>query len=601
MILQSLVRYYEILAARHDVPEPGYCMARVSFALNLSGGGELLGILSLKKQEKRGKKTVEVPLEKEVPVQATKTVNVCANFLCDNSSYFLGIDKKGKPERTRRCFEASRALHRKILSGVLSAAARAVLGFFEKWEPEQAAQHPAVREKLEELLQGGNLIFMIDGGPFAQDDPAIRRAWEAYRASLDSGPRMPCLVTGKDEPVAILHSKIKGVAGAQSVGANLVSFNSSAYESFGRDGEQGLNAPVGKYAAFAYVTALNHLLADREHRQTFGDTTVVYWAENPDPVYRDIFGAGLNPQTEDANRLLDSVMGRMAQGKPVADNIDMETPFYILGLSPNAARLSVRFFLRNSFGFFLQNLKRHYDDLKIAKAPHEFPYLTLYWLLQETVNKKSNDKSASPLMSGETLKAVLLGRPYPQALQEAVLLRIRAEQDDPDHHIQKITRGRAAILKACLLRKSDNDSYKEVLTVSLNEESDNRAYVLGRLFAVLEKAQRDANPGINSTIKDRYFTSACTTPSSVFPTLLKLYQNHLEKIRKAEKGQAIHDDKLVCGLMGKLKVEQDPFPAHLFLNDQSIFILGYYHQVQSFFTPKSGNLKDSRQNQKEDA
>jgi CRISPR-associated protein Csd1 len=137
--------------------------------------------------------------------------------------------------------------------------------------------------------------------------------------------------------------------------------------------------------------------------------------------------------------------------------------------------------------------------------------------------------------------------------------------------------------------------------VSLNEESDNRAYVLGRLFAVLEKAQRDANPGINSTIKDRYFTSACTTPSSVFPTLLKLYQNHLEKIRKAEKGQAIHDDKLVCGLMGKLKVEQDPFPAHLFLNDQSIFILGYYHQVQSFFTPKSGNLKDSRQNQKEDA
>ena len=598
MILQSLVRYYGILAAQGKVPKPGYCMAKTSFALNLSRNGELLGILPLKKTVRRGKKEVEVPQEKEVPELATRSVNVCANFLCDSSSYLLGLDKKGKPERTLRCFEASRELHRAVLSGAESPAARAVLGFFESWRPEKAAEHPAVREKLDDLLAGGYLIFMIDGGIFAQDDPAIRRAWDAYRESRESGVQMPCLVTGREGPVAVLHGKIKGVAHAQTSGASLVSFNSDAYESFGREKEQGLNAPVGEYAAFAYVTVLNRLLADGEHRQSFGDTTVVYWAESPAPVYRDIFNATLNPQDEAAERTLDSVMTRIAQGKPVAEGVDLKTPFAILGLAPNAARVSVRFFMRDSFGFFLRNLKRHYDDLEIEKAPQDFPYLTLYWLLRETVNQKSSDKSASPLMSGETLRSILLGLPYPQALQSAVLLRIRAEQDDPDHHIQKITRGRAAILKACLLRKPHNESYKEVLTVSLNEESNNRAYVLGRLFAALEKTQRDANPGINSTIKDRYFTSACTTPSSVFPTLFRLYENHIAKVRKSEngKGIAVNDDKLVGGLMNKLDVEENPFPAHLLLNDQSVFVLGYYHQVQWFFTPKN-----KKQDSKEEA
>ena len=342
---------------------------------------------------------------------------------------------------------------------------------------------------------------------------------------------------------------------------------------------------------------LNHLLSDRDHRISLGDTTVVYWAESPKPIYQDIFTAMLSPQSEDQNRLMDNIMKRIAQGKPVADDIDIQTPFYSLGLAPNAARLSVRFFLRDSFGNFITHIRQHYEDLDIAHAPQDFPYLTLYWLLRETVNSNSNDKAASPLMSGEVIRSILLGSPYPRALQSAVILRIRAEQDDEDRHSKKITRGRAAILKACLRRNSDKKNYEEVLEVSLKEESDNRAYVLGRLFAVLEKAQRDANPGINSTIKDRYFTSACATPGSVFSTLFKLYENHIEKIRKAEngKGIAIYDDRLVSSLMNKLSVDGDPFPAHLLLNEQSVFVLGYYHQVQSFFTPK-----DKKQNAEEE-
>lgn len=589
MILQCLTRYYALLAEDGRLPRPGYSVAKVSFALNLSESGELLDILPLTHAETRGKKTFEAPQTKVVPESATRSVGILPNFLCDNSSYLLGLDKKGKPDRSLSCFAASRELHQHVLNGTHCPAAEAVCGFFRKWNPLDAAHNAAFQAHREQILAGGNLVFLINGENFAHDDPDICRAWDAWRASRDPGVRMPCLVTGKDEPVAVLHPKIKGVAGAQSSGASLVSFNAGAYESFGREKGQGMNAPVGKYAAFAYTTALNHLLADARHRIGIGDTTAVFWAESPRPVYQNILTAVLNPQNEDETRLLADVMARIAQGKPVADGIDLQTPFYVLGLAPNAARLSVRFFLHNSFGYFLKNIRRHYDDLEIAHAPQDFPYLTLYWLLRETVNPNSSHKASSPLMSGEVLRAILLGLPYPQTLQSAVMLRIRAEQDDPDRHIQKITRGRAAILKACLLRAPHDQIDREVLSVSVNEESKNRAYVLGRLFAALEKTQKDASPGINSTIKDRYFTSACATPGSVFPALFKLYENHIGKIGRMENGKAIgiYDDKLVGRLMNKLDVDGDPFPAHLLLNDQSIFVLGYYHQVQSFFTPKA--------------
>ncbi len=589
MILQALTRYYEILAKDGRLPKPGYAAAKVSFALNLSESGKLLNFLPLKQEEQRGKKTVEVPKGMIVPEPVTRAVGILPNFLCDNSTYFLGLDQKGKPKRSLRCFTASRDLHLKILDGASSPAARAVTGFFRSWNPLTAESNAAFREREEQVLAGGNCIFMIDGGEFAQDDPELCHAWEAYRKSLDQGRRMTCLVTGKEEPVAILHAKIKGVTGAQTAGASLISFNSPAYESYGHDKEQGLNAPVGKYAAFAYTTALNHLLADREHRIKAGDTTVVFWAENGKPVYRNILSAMLSPQNEDQNNLLSSIMKRVEDGRPIAEDVEPETPFYILGLSPNAARLSVRFFLHDSFGHFIKHINRHYEDLEIVHAPQDFPYLTLYWLLRETVNPNASDSSSSPLMSGEVLYSILMGQPYPRALQNAVLLRIRAEQDDADRHTRKITRGRAAILKACLLRTPDHQIDKEVLTVSLNPDSKNRAYVLGRLFAALEKTQRDANPGINSTVKDRYFTSACATPGNVFPTLFKLYENHLAKLRKMENGKGIeiHDEKLVGGLMDKLDLEDDPFPSHLLLNDQSIFILGYYHQVQDFFTPRA--------------
>ena len=576
MILQSLVTYYEALAARGEISRPGYSLAKVSYALRIGWEGSLLGFVPMKNQVERGKKKAEVPRAMEVPEQALRGNPIFSNFLCDHGGYFLGIDSKGKPERTLQCFAAARELHQKVLSSVSSPAAKAVLSFFEEWKPEEAPSHPLLQPYMEDIIAGANLVFALPNATFAHDDPAVKEAWERHKNNQETGARMQCLVTGKqDQPIAILHGKLKGVKDAQPAGASLVSFNARAYESYGRDEAQGLNSPVSEYAAFAYVTVLNRLIADTDHRQLLGDATVVYWAEDADPVYQDKV-ATMVSSGDDQSQLHD-IMQKMAKGRMAdMDGLRWDMPFYVLALSPNAARVSIRFFWRSEFGVIMDNIRAHYERLAIVKPSFEKrEYLTLYWLLRETVSPMSQNQDASPLLTGAVMQSIFMGSPYPAALMQSIITRIRAERE--------ITWGKAAIIKACLLQNGNaNDKYKEVLTVSLNKQSTNKAYVLGRLFAALEKAQDEANPGINATIKDRYFASACAAPGTVFPLLLRL-SNHY--IAKAQYGKNLARE--IGELMDKLQVGDDPFPAQFSLEDQGIFILGYYHQVQARYQKKA--------------
>ncbi len=567
MILQSLVDYYDALTARNEIARPGWCLERVSFALNISPDGELLGVIPTMQEVDRGKKKVEIPQVMEVPERVVRSSGIKANFLCDNTSYLLGFDEKGKPERARECFDVCKELHLTVLDESESPAAQAVKSFFVNWNPEIALEHPVLEPYIKNMATA-NLVFMLNGTSYAQNDNELRSLWQSYKNQAESQSKQRCLVTGKNEPIALIHGKIKGVLGAQSSGANLVSFNASAYESYGKDGKK-TNAPVGEYATFAYVTSLNRLLADRKHCKLIGDTSVVYWAEQADPKPQEFFSSFTFPEA-DTDFELDGIMNNLSAGKPVED-IDMNSHFYVLGLAPNAARISVRFFLQDSFAAMIENVRRHYLRLEIVKPSFDNRYyLSVSSLLSETVNPKSKDKASSPLLSGEVMRAILTDNPYPQSLFMAVINRIRAEKN--------ISRGKAAILKACLIR---NFNENEVTSVALNETSDNRAYVLGRLFAVLEDAQQQANPGINATIKDRYFTSACSTPGSVFPQLLKLSSFHTAK---AEYGLSREIEK--TNLLGKLKLEENPFPTHHSLQEQGIFILGYYHQVQHRYTKK---------------
>lgn len=576
MILQALVSYYETLAARGELPQPGWAPVKVSYVLNLDDQGDITTVVCIKEEVTRGKKKALVPQTIQLPAPVKRTVGVTANFLCDNSSYILGADKKGKPKRSLECFQACKTLHETLLVSVEEPAARALLSFFDHWQPEKLTEHPAfAHQDMEDLLASANLIFRYRGR-YLHEIPAIRQAWQDYYNNSQDSQQFPCLVTGKLAPVAQLHPSIKGIYGAQSSGASLVSFNAPAFCSYDR--EQGLNAPTSQYAAFAYGAALNYLIATQNTR--VGDVTLLFWAESGEEAYADAlkrFGFGGGDEDDQYKEEdLKGLMESLAEGADVewdGTRIDPNMTFYILGISPNAARLSVRFFLRNSFGQFIRSVKAHYDRLEIVRPSFDpFDNIPVWRMLKETVNPNSREKKPAADMAGDTLRAILTNTPYPATLLNGVTLRIRADRE--------MNRTRAAILKAYYLKNRNPFVPEEVLTVSLNRDSNHEAYVLGRLFSVLEAIQSDANPGINATIRDKYFSSASATPGVVFPTLVNLAQKHL---RKLDEGKKIFYDKQLTELMSKLG---ETYPNRMNLPQQGAFQLGYYHQTQYRFTKK---------------
>ncbi|MDZ4158887.1 MAG: type I-C CRISPR-associated protein Cas8c/Csd1, partial [Anaerolineaceae bacterium] len=606
-ILQSLNRYYEILSQdpESDIAPPGYSTVEVSFALELSAQGELLNIIPLFEQIQRGNKIDEKPKRMIVPEQFKHTNKVSAFFLCDNSAYVLGISDRGDEYGIKR-FEAFRQFNKELLSKADCDPARAVATFLDGYDPRTAKQFPEIARHWEVLLKGGRLVFMLNG-EYIHQNSKIVTAWDVYKAG-SAAIFGQCLVTGEIAPIARLHPPLQGVRNANSTGASLVSFNERAYESYNRFKGQGLNSPVSEKAAVAYSKALGYLLsrANPNKKFTIGDTTIVYWAESRKPEYANTFASLFEPELVEvepptaaenqpgrdkkAEQTLKAIAGKVKRVQAMdvsrlTENLDESTRFYVLGLAPNAGRISVRFFLAEPFGKIVERMMRHYHDLEIVKEYADQPtYLTIRHILDETVSKKASDPQASPLMAGSVFRSILENASYPAALYFAVVNRIRADVDDSKKGIKKISYARAAIIKAYLIRKYRhqlNHPIQEVLVMSLNEQSTRPAYVLGRLFAVLEKVQKEAvNP--EATIKDRYFTSACASPASVFPVLLRLSQHH---ISKAEYGYA--SDNRIEAILNLLDVEKNPIPSHLSLDEQGVFVLGYYHQRAAFYVSKA--------------
>ncbi len=612
MILQALTSLYETLAQKGEISKEGWSREKISFALSIDEEGNLLRVTPLFDTVDGPKgKTREVPQKMTVPAAVKRTSGAAANFLWDNSSYILGVSlKKGEDDAERekrrnkdiKCFEACRELHHSMLDGMEYPAAKAVLNFLDKWEPQKAEENNLVAQYAKEILSGANMVFRFNGG-YVHDDPQLASVWQKANAKQKDNIGQ-CLVTGALDEIQNTHPTIKGVQGAQSSGAALVSFNASAFCSYNK--EQNQNAPVGKYAAFAYTTALNHLLADRKNVHRIGDAAVVCWAENADKQYEDFaadlfFGDGDGDQSDEQwLSALQASVELLAKGLPCRElDLDPERKFYILGISPNAARLAVRFFYCDSFGNIVKNIKAHYDRLEIVRPSYDkFPILPLWKLLSatnRTIKKKndngtnaersdsedsdkSKDKTQNSAMAGAVARAIFSGGRYPASLLECTFLRIRAERE--------ITRERAAIIKAYYLRNPNEKCPKEVLTVSLNENSKNIPYTLGRLFSVYEEIQEKANPrnpgnpGINTTIKDRYFGSAAAMPATVFPILSNLAQKHL---RKLSDEQRVYLDKKVMTLKSVLG---EQYPAHMSLPEQGSFDLGYYHQTQARYTKK---------------
>jgi len=597
MILQALVRCYEALAERGELEKPGWSPVKVSWGLELNADGQVKSLLPLGSMDTKSK---QFSRTMTLPNKLKSTSRASSNFLWDNSEYIFGLGKK--ENTTEKNFQACVWRHQEILKDVKHPFAQAIVKFFDGWKPENSFENPIIKTNIKELIKGGNIVFVMEDSngelQFAHDVPEIRRAWDETYISIGNEEVGRCLVTGEKTPIAILHPSISGVYGAKSFGALLVSFNMEASESYGK--EQGRNAPVGKYAAFAYGAALNYMVGHADFHGRLGDTTLVYWAEGAEPAYGSAFMAMMGMGGEDKNEItqkeLSGVLTALCQGHNVKwANVPLnpKNRFYILGLAPNASRLSVRFFLQNSFDEFVQNYQKHQEDLDIVRpAFDERETLSMWALLRETAIKNPNKppKFQRQLVE-EMLNAILTGSPYPSTLFTQVEIRIRAEKE--------INRGKAAIIKAYLWRnvakrqKDQKHIYKGVLGVELNEsKTTDLPYRLGRLFAVLEALQleafrdnnnRDSKP--NTTIKDQFFSSACATPVVAFPIIVDRAQKYLRKLKaKNKEGLARYYSDMMDDIIGNF--EEKRYPAHLSLEDQGIFQIGYYHQRQRMYAKK---------------
>lgn len=601
MILQALTKCYEALLKKGVVPKQGWCQAKVNFMLDINADGSLNTVYPF--EEFDAKKKLYPARLQDVPEQGVRSSGISPQFLCDNSSYILGIDKGGNIQRTAECFAACKNLHLEILDSVNSEAAIAVKNFFENWHPDNAKNY-VPKAVYEYLINKGTMVFRYNG-KFVHEDSEVKKAWQDYYINNAYDKKGQCLVTGEYTYLRRLHPMIKGVWGSQSSGASMVSFNALAYESYGQSGNSGLNAPISNYAAFAYTTALNYLLRQKNYTAHIGDITIVYWTEDAEENYNNVFQAFFEQGSSNdiSQQELSTIIKNITEGAAInvnGKNLKYNNRFYILGLAPNAARISVSFFMVDTFGNVLKNLVEHYNDLAIIKPSFiKFEYLPLRKLLLETINKNSKDKKIPENLTSSLVKAVLNGNMYPAALLQNVMRRLHMEQgklieptiknsDKPFEQDGNYIK--AAIIKAYLnrmLRFYGPSKYlKEEFAVSVKDDMVNKPYILGRLFALYEHLQ-DAASGksINATIKDRYFNAAMATPAKVFPLLAKLSIIHLGKIEN--EGERIYLEKQITELIGCLKEEENLFfPRQLSLEEQGSFYVGYYHQLQKRYTKK---------------
>ncbi|MFK8250636.1 type I-C CRISPR-associated protein Cas8c/Csd1 [Ancylobacter terrae] len=590
-ILQSLDGYYERMAARGEAEPPGFSREKISFAIEITEDGTPVAVLDLRAPS--GKKLV--PQLLSVPAAVKRTAGILPNLFWDKSAYVLGRTA-GEGRRTAQEHDAFKAGHREVLAGAQDPGLVALSRFLEGWTPERFDAAPFTPEMLD-----ANIVFRLRGDMRFIHQRDAARAVLSARAGGD-GARVACLVTGNTAVAQRLHPTIKGVNGAQSSGAALVSFNLDAFTSYGK--EQGDNAPTSEEAAFRYGAALNGML-ERSSRNRLargiGDATVVFWADTSGTVdedaaraAEDIFAALAEPPDDasEAKKLrdrLDDVMN----GRPV-EALDAKlraaTRFHVLGLAPNAARLSVRYWLSDDFGAFVQRLAAHYRDLAIEPRPWGERPPSIAWLLLKTTAMLEKYENIPPLLAGEVTRAVLEGTRYPRSLLAAAIMRLRAG-DDP------ASGWHAAVIRAVLARElrlnmpdphapASHDRAREELPVSLQKESSNSAYQLGRLFAAYETAQRMALGKVNATIRDRYFGAASATPASVFPILMRGVQNHLGKLRKSGKGVWL--EREIEEITNRL---DDHLPRSLPLEAQGRFVLGYYHQRKGQFASREAEAE----------
>lgn len=579
MILQALNDYYARKATdpQTGLAPEGFELKAIPFVLVLDETGRLAQLAD--RREGAGKKKEAKAML--VPQGIKKTSGVAANLLWDNAEYVLGVVARGKPERVAEQHAAFVARLREAF-GVApdDLGLRAVADFLNLHRAEALealAAHPAWLEILE---TNPLMTFQLN----ADTEPVCQRpaVIAALAAKGSAAPDGRCLVSGEPDVIERLHPAIKGVWGAQTSGANIVSFNLGAFNSYGKS--QSFNAPVGKRAVFAYTTALNHLLSKgSRQRVQVGDASTVFWAEKASGApFESAFLDFLGPPRDDPDQgtqAVTSLYRSVKEGKPFT--ADDGQRFHVLGLAPNAARIAVRFWHVSTVAELGRAFRRYFDAVDIVRPAYEVGApLSLFRLLAATalLGKAEN---ILPNLGGDVMRAILQGSRYPETLMQGALRRIRAERE--------VTYPRAALLKAWLIR---NRNDKEI-TVSLNETNIDPGYRLGRLFAALERVQERAQGNLNASIRERYYGAFSSTPVTVLPLLMKLKNHHLAKL--PNRGEAVNLEKRLSAIIDGL----GDVPGRLSLAEQARFAVGYYHQRQAFFNKPDADVSEQSATAKE--
>lgn len=608
MLIRSLCDYYDIQSARGEAASDIMSEQPVHWMVMLTPDGRVADIIDKRIEEsvpqKNGKvKIVKKPIVVPLPKRTQKT-GIDANIIEHRPLYIFGLnydakigltpdDKTGKARKSHEAFVKKNL---EFFDGIDSEIARAYVNFIKNWVPENETENVQLK-KLGKEYQGSYYIFALDGSPECKlhKDKAVLAKYEklmakaaAETAESDDGIMM-CPIEGERLRAARIHDKIKGIKGGNSVGAVLVNFNSSAFESYGKS--QSMNSGISEKAMKKYTSSLNKLLADPMHHIYSDDMTVVFFAmKHDDKAECDLFNGYLNSSngvTEDSTKadvkaVSENIYykGQTGNAQALDKDVDNGVDFFVAGFTPNGSRICQKFMVRNKFGKIIDNVKQHQQDMAICGSNGEIPL----WRINKELVSPNSANAISPALQSDIFQAILNGTNYPYTLLETVVRRVCTDSDTDSNNKIKINEVRAGLIKAFINRKARINGDKEEITMSLDKENKNPAYLCGRLFAVLEKIQLEATDvKLNRTIKDAYFSSASSRPALIMPRLIDLSNYHLRKLKE---GRAIDFSKLINEIMGKIK---DSLPTNLSIMEKGKFQLGYFQQNKDFFAEQNKN------------
>lgn len=564
MILQALYDYYHRCG---DLPRKGMELKEIGFLIVIDKEGNFLRFEDRRIDKKQAQKFL-------VKKHVGRTSALAANYLYDNSSYVFGYSDKGDAMAQYQTFKDK--VNSIFESHHDNSDIFAVRQFYNQDQSIllKKMQNDLLWPEIEKNLNKkySTFSFLIHG-----DTKIVAEKEELMdiEAEDKSSTQQVCLVSGKKGVMVDITTSTM-IPGSQAT-AKLVAFQvSSGYDSYGKT--KGGNAPISEESEFAYTTALNHLL-DSNSRNKFmiGSRTFLFWAsknndagKKAEESFFSLFG--FNDQEDDPNRNIEQVRKVFEAIYDGTLNTTSEDIFYILGLAPNAARIAVTYWAEIPLRKFAETIRTHFDDMEVEDTrPEKKPYMSLRSMISAvTLGGKVAD--ATPNLADTVVKSIFEGLPYPQTLFASAIRRIRAESGEKDKNAVHITR--AAIIKAYLNRLNNNE---QKINRMLDKENTNQGYLCGRLFAVLDKIQEDANN--QHSIRERYMNAASATPATVFATILNLSSHHAENLNE---GRKIYFEKIKQEIIDKISA--DGFPSHLDLQDQGRFFVGYYHQRQGFFT-----------------